>query len=219
MPPLPLPSSRAASDLPDRLLLTVNLTWPVSHCVMKHHTNVAAGTATRCCFEISRHWRFNLSYAPRFSHVVEKVSLVSVYVQSSRTDMQLLWSPSSLQRRVGSWTSSRSCEQLLSSNRRLIYWRPSPSLCLLGGKTLSALLRSALRSRPCAAPRHLGGVLQKSLTPERLESVVSALVLAGDIPGPFDHCLRRAIQEDQFGVEFLFQLQFPGLTHLEHTRV
>lgn len=45
---------------------------------------------------------------------------------------------------------------------------------------------------------------------------VSVLVSAVDVPGPFDHSLWRAIQEDQFGVKLLFQLQLSRLTHLKH---
>ena len=175
---------------------------------MNHRANGAAGTDVVC----------RLVGADRLT-CQEKVSLVSVLCPVQQDRHAAAVEPIQSAASAGSWTSSRSCGHLLSSNRSLIYRRPCPSLCLLAGETMSAALRSALRSRPCAAPRHLGGVLQKSLTTERPESVVSALVSAGDVPGPFDHRLRRAIQEDQFGVEFLFQLQFPGFTHLQHTRL
>lgn len=41
----------------------------------------------------------------------------------------------------------------------------------------------------------------------------SVLSLVG---GPFDHGLRRAIQEDEFGVQLLLQLQFSGFPHQEN---
>lgn len=43
-------------------------------------------------------------------------------------------------------------------------------------------------------------------------------VLIMDVPGPFDHGLWGAIEEDEFGVKLLLQLQLSSLTHLEHRK-
>lgn len=48
-------------------------------------------------------------------------------------------------------------------------------------------------------------------------ALVCISVLIMDVPGPFDHGLRRAIEEDELGVELLLQLQLSSLAHLEHT--
>ena len=59
-------------------------------------------------------------------------------------------------------------------------------------------------------------VLSQSLEPNVMSQSVSVFVSAVDVSGPFDHSLWRAIEEDQFGVKFLFQLQLSCLTHLKH---
>lgn len=50
----------------------------------------------------------------------------------------------------------------------------------------------------------------------RSAALVSISVLIVEVPGPFDHGLRRAIEEDELGVKLLLQLQLSSLTHLEH---
>lgn len=50
----------------------------------------------------------------------------------------------------------------------------------------------------------------------RSAALVCISVLIMDVPGPFDHGLRRAIEEDELGVKLLLQLQLCSLTHLKH---
>lgn len=49
-------------------------------------------------------------------------------------------------------------------------------------------------------------------------ALVCISVLIMDVPGPFDHGLWGAIEEDEFGVKLLLQLQLSSLTHLEHRK-
>lgn len=52
-----------------------------------------------------------------------------------------------------------------------------------------------------------------------VRKLVSVLVWIVDVPSPFDHGLWRSVEEDQFGVKLLFQLQLSCFTHLKWANV
>ena len=85
------------------------------------------------------------------------------------------------------------------------------------------LLRSTLRKPFMCCPQDIFAVCFTNhcilLQPNTISQSVSVLVLAVHVPGPFYHSLWRSIEEYQFGVKFLLQLQLTCLSHLKHTNI
>lgn len=74
------------------------------------------------------------------------------------------------------------------------------------------------KQRPCVYSKHLRTCLRLYSDHMWPSALVCISVLIMDVPGPFDHGLRGAIEEDEFGVKLLLQLQLCSLTHLQHRK-